>query len=56
MEQRVLGRTGLRVSVLGYGAGAVGGLMVRGTPAEQERSVGTALAAGVTYVDTAPAP
>lgn len=54
MEQRVLGRTGLRVSVLGYGAGAVGGLMVRGTAAEQERSVGTALDAGVTYVDTAP--
>ena len=55
MEQRVLGRTGLRVSMLGYGAGAVGGLMVRGTPAEQERSLGTALDAGVTYVDTAPA-
>ncbi|MDB5371845.1 MAG: oxidoreductase, partial [Belnapia sp.] len=55
MEQRVLGRTGLRVSVLGYGAGAVGGLMVRGSPAEQERSLGTALDAGVTYVDTAPA-
>ena len=55
MEQRVLGRTGLRVSVLGYGAGAVGGLMVRGTPAEQERSLGRALAAGITYVDTAPA-
>ena len=54
MEQRVLGRTGLRVSVLGYGAGAVGGLMVRGTAAEQERSVGTALDAGITYVDTAP--
>ena len=54
MEQRVLGRTGLKVSVLGYGAGAVGGLMVRGTAAEQERSVGTALDAGVTYVDTAP--
>ena len=55
MEQRVLGRTGLKVSVLGYGAGAVGGLMVRGNPAEQERSVGRALDAGVTYVDTAPA-
>jgi aryl-alcohol dehydrogenase-like predicted oxidoreductase len=53
MEQRVLGRTGLQVSALGYGAGAVGGLMVRGSPAEQERSVARALAAGITYVDTA---
>ncbi len=54
MEQRVLGRTGLRVSALGYGAGAVGGLMVRGTPAEQERSLARALEAGISYVDTAP--
>ncbi len=54
MEQRVLGRTGLGVSVLGYGAGAVGGLMVRGTPAEQERSLVRALEAGITYVDTTP--
>jgi aryl-alcohol dehydrogenase-like predicted oxidoreductase len=53
MEQRTLGRTGLRVSVLGYGAGAVGGLMVRGDPAEQARSLKTALDAGITYVDTA---
>ena len=55
MEQRVLGRTGLRVSVLGYGAGAVGGLMVRGTPAEQERSLGRRWRPAITYVDTAPA-
>jgi L-galactose dehydrogenase/L-glyceraldehyde 3-phosphate reductase len=54
MEQRVLGRTGMRVSVLGYGAGAVGGLMVRGAPEEQARSLATALDAGITYVDTAP--
>ena len=53
MEQRVLGRTGLRVSALGYGAGAVGGLLVRGTPAEQEASLARAFAAGITYVDTA---
>jgi len=53
MEQRVLGRTGLCVSVLGYGAGAVGGLMVRGTAAEQEASLGRAFDAGVNYVDTA---
>jgi aryl-alcohol dehydrogenase-like predicted oxidoreductase len=54
MEQRVLGRTGLTVSALGYGAGAVGGLMVRGSPAEQERSLARAFEAGITYVDTAP--
>ncbi|MDO9706784.1 aldo/keto reductase [Paracraurococcus lichenis] len=53
MEQRVLGRTGLKVSALGYGAGAVGGLMVRGTPDEQERSLARAFEAGITYVDTA---
>lgn len=55
MELRTLGRSGMRTSVLGYGAGAVGGLMVRGSPADQERSLGRALDAGITYVDTAPA-
>jgi L-galactose dehydrogenase/L-glyceraldehyde 3-phosphate reductase len=55
MEQRILGRSGLRVSALGYGAGAVGGLLVRGTPQEQEASLARAFAAGITYVDTAPA-
>lgn len=53
MEQRRLGRTGLMVSVLGYGCGAIGGLMVRGTAAEQERAIGRALDRGVTYFDTA---
>ncbi|MBR0653965.1 aldo/keto reductase [Plastoroseomonas arctica] len=53
MEQRRLGRTGLTVSVLGYGCGAIGGLMVRGEPAEQERAIGRALDLGVTYFDTA---
>jgi aryl-alcohol dehydrogenase-like predicted oxidoreductase len=54
MEQRDLGRTGLRVSALGYGAGAVGGLMVRGSASEQTRAVGRAIEAGITYFDTAP--
>jgi aryl-alcohol dehydrogenase-like predicted oxidoreductase len=54
VEQRDLGRTGLRVSVLGFGCGAVGGLMVRGEPAEQTRAVERALEAGITYFDTAP--
>ncbi|MBW4092389.1 MAG: aldo/keto reductase [Proteobacteria bacterium] len=54
MHMRPLGRTGLSVSVLGFGCGAVGGLMVRGTEADRERAVAMALEAGVNYFDTAP--
>ncbi len=53
MEMRAFGRTGMRVSVLGFGCGAVGGLMVRGDPREQERAIASALEAGVNYFDTA---
>jgi L-galactose dehydrogenase/L-glyceraldehyde 3-phosphate reductase len=53
MEQRSLGRTGLRVSALGFGCGDVGGLIVRGTPAERERAVARAVEAGINYFDTA---
>jgi aryl-alcohol dehydrogenase-like predicted oxidoreductase len=53
MEQRTLGRTGLKVSVLGFGCGAVGGLMVGGTAADQERAVARAVDAGINYFDTA---
>ncbi len=53
MEMRVYGRTGMQLSVLGFGCGAVGGLMVRGDPRDQERTVARALAAGVNYFDTA---
>lgn len=53
MQLRNFGRTGLQLSVLGFGCGAVGGLMVRGDPADQERTVARALDAGVNYFDTA---
>jgi len=53
MEMRAFGRTGMRFSILGFGCGAVGGLMVRGDPADQERTVARALEAGVNYFDTA---
>src|SRR5215212_4832776 len=53
MQLRVFGRTGMRLSVLGFGCGAVGGLMVRGDAADQERAVARAIAAGVNYFDTA---
>src|SRR5947208_9679544 len=54
MDKRRLGRTGLDVSVLTFGCGAVGGLMTRGRSADQERAVARALEAGVNLFDTAP--
>jgi aryl-alcohol dehydrogenase-like predicted oxidoreductase len=53
MEMRVFGRTGMQLSALGFGCGAVGGLMVRGDPRDQERTIARALAVGVNYFDTA---
>ncbi|MGC1778905.1 MAG: aldo/keto reductase [Xanthobacteraceae bacterium] len=53
MEMRVYGRTGMTLSVLGFGCGAVGGLMVRGDPRDQERAIARALDVGVNYFDTA---
>jgi aryl-alcohol dehydrogenase-like predicted oxidoreductase len=53
MQLRTFGRTGMQLSVLGFGCGAVGGFMVRGDPAEQERTIARAIAAGVNYFDTA---
>jgi aryl-alcohol dehydrogenase-like predicted oxidoreductase len=53
MEMRMFGRTGLQLSVLGFGCGAVGGLMVRGDPLDQERTIARAIGAGVNYFDTA---
>jgi aryl-alcohol dehydrogenase-like predicted oxidoreductase len=54
MELRRLGKTGLEVSTLGFGCGNVGGLMVRGSPADQERAVARARELGINYFDTAP--
>jgi aryl-alcohol dehydrogenase-like predicted oxidoreductase len=53
MEKRRLGRTGLMVSVLGYGAGAVGGLFTKGESRDQERAAARAIHAGINYFDTA---
>jgi aryl-alcohol dehydrogenase-like predicted oxidoreductase len=54
MDRRKLGRTGLSVSLLTFGCGAVGGLMTRRAPADQERAVARALEAGINHFDTAP--
>src|SRR2546425_4324983 len=53
MEMRVFGRTRMQLSMLGFGCGAVGGLMVRGDPLDQERTIARAIAVGVNYFDTA---
>ncbi len=53
METRTFGRSGMQVSLLGFGCGGVGGLMVRGAPADQDRAVARALEVGVNYFDTA---
>lgn len=53
MQQRVLGRTGLKVSVLGFGCGFVGGLVARGSLDERKAAVSRALDLGINYFDTA---
>ena len=55
MEYRLLGKTGLKVSLLGFGCGGVGGLMVAGDYPTMVRSVERAVAAGINYFDTAQA-
>ena len=54
MEKRGLGRTGLDISLLTFGCGAVGGLMTKGDPADQMRAVQRALEIGINFFDTAP--
>jgi L-galactose dehydrogenase/L-glyceraldehyde 3-phosphate reductase len=53
VRYRPLGRTGLEVSEVGFGCGGIGGLFVRGSPAEQRAAAEAALAGGVNYFDTA---
>jgi L-galactose dehydrogenase len=54
MEYRALGTTGLRVSVLGYGASPLGGVYGAIDAAEGIRAVRTALDLGVTFIDVSP--
>ena len=53
MEYRQLGRTGLKVSALGFGCGAVGGLLVKGDHNDMVQVVARAIELGVDYFDTA---
>ena len=53
LDYRKFGKTDLDISVLGFGCGAVGGLMVRGEHKDMLKTVEFALQAGINYFDTA---
>ncbi|MDG2286935.1 MAG: aldo/keto reductase [Alphaproteobacteria bacterium] len=54
MKTTKFGRTDLDVSLLTFGCGAVGGLMTKGSAADQDRAVAWARDNGITHFDTAP--
>ena len=54
MLKNLFGNTGLRVSQLTFGCGAVGGLMTSGSPKDQDRAVAWAIDNGINHFDTAP--
>lgn len=54
MKHRQFGRTGLEVSELVFGGGAVGGLLIDQDPETKRRVLERALSAGINWIDTAP--
>jgi L-galactose dehydrogenase/L-glyceraldehyde 3-phosphate reductase len=54
VQTRPLGATGLQVSALVFGAGAVGGAVFRGDREQRLETVRRALDAGINWIDTAP--
>lgn len=53
MQYNTLGATGLKVSNLGFGCGAIGGLLVRGEYPVMRHAVARAIELGIAYFDTA---
>jgi len=54
MNYRQLGRTGLNVSILGYGASWLGGVFRAADDSRDIRAVHTALDLGINFIDVAP--
>ena len=54
MQSRPLGRTGLSVSIVGFGGSSIGSVFRPVSQAEANSAVHTALDAGINYFDTAP--
>ena len=55
MKYRDFGKTGLKVSELVFGGGAVGGLLIEKDEATRETATASALSAGINWIYTAPA-
>ena len=55
MEYRAFGSTGLEVSALVFGGGAVGGLLINAEDEVKQRAIERALASGINWIDTAAA-
>src|SRR3972149_9263590 len=54
MQYRTLGSTGVQISEIVFGAGAVGGVVFKTEPGVRLEAVRRALAAGINWIDTAP--
>jgi len=54
MEYRAFGNTGIKVSELVFGGGAVGGLLINQDDDTRRRAIRRALEAGINWIDTAP--
>ena len=54
MRYRPFGKTDLEISELVYGAGAVGGLLIREDDETRRKAIHRALVGGVNWIDTAP--
>lgn len=54
MQYRDFGRTGIKVSELVFGGGAVGGLLINQDDGTRREAIRRALGAGINWIDTAP--
>ena len=53
MKHRVFGRSGIKVSEIVFGAGAVGGILVHKDDATKREAIRRAIAGGINWIDTA---
>jgi aryl-alcohol dehydrogenase-like predicted oxidoreductase len=54
MRKNFLGRTGLEISEIAFGAGVTGGILIKGEETTRISALMRAVAAGINWIDTAP--